>query len=191
MDGISGLSPQDFIMDKLSSALADSKTLEHLDISGTRISNWHKMLNGLAKNRSLKTLIMKNCKLNFQDLKYVTDAIRLNPNLRIVKVGNNSFSVTQIDELAKVLATNETLNELDIDNNDYNNNFLEALKTNKGLRQIRLKISIAQIGKLVEVLRENTTLKVVDILNARLDEDSIQKIKEIKHIHIYYHDDRV
>lgn len=63
LDGIGQLHPPDFVMDKLKVALGNSSTLEYLDLSNTIIYGLEKGLEGLGKNRSLRTLILTTCYL--------------------------------------------------------------------------------------------------------------------------------
>lgn len=89
-DGLGSLLIQDFVMDKLKIAIGNNTTLEHLDLTSTQIGNLHLALEGLGKNRSLRTLILNSTTLRPPGLLHLAAALKYNINLRKLCMNNNA-----------------------------------------------------------------------------------------------------
>ena len=83
------------------------------------------------------------------------------------------------------LGWNETLEMLDLDNNDIYGEDLSFLIINNTLRYLKIPLINESIPHLVDVLSQNQGLKTLELsILYELTEESIKMLETIKHINI-------
>lgn len=120
--------------------------------------------------------VLSECKVEYPQienagLKTIVNELKENKSCTSLDLnGNNIGGGKTVQKLAKVLATNETLKELSLNNNKLTTAdvgyLAEALKSNKTLEELRLdnnKITDTGLVALSKVLRNNSTLKILTL----------------------------
>jgi len=96
-------------MEQVRDSIGASKTLEYLDLSGCAVSNINIALEGLLKNKSLKTLLLTSCKLQPLSLPHLSAALFQNPNLKVLKLKDNKLLSGHLDVFCEALSQNAYL----------------------------------------------------------------------------------
>ena len=148
-------------MESLARALAANSTLEELDISRNNIGDegiGH-IGTALLTNTTLKILNISNCNLppclytGSNHMIHICTALQTNTSLTTLNFAHCGISTLVAESLARTLAVNSTLEELDISNN-YN-------------------IGEKGIGHIGTALLTNTTLKILNISRCTLAGSSL------------------
>eukprot|EP00347_Sterkiella_histriomuscorum_P015230 403357815 len=191
LDGVYGII-QDFEWRKMSEVIGQSITMTHLEFQDCKIQNLGLVLENVGANKFLQSLIMQQCKADKKCLSHISQLVKKNENLKILKISGNNFDFcTQQLELSSALEINQTLEELEIENINLFDDFWRFLIPNKTLKHLRLTIQPHQLNNLLEVVKQNHGLETLDIMKVRLPLSELEKIENVKNVKIYYYDDKM
>ncbi|CDW86158.1 protein nlrc3 [Stylonychia lemnae] len=184
---------QDFAWVKLGNQIGQSQTLTHLEISNFASNNLHFLTAGIVQNKSLWTLIIEQCKLQTIALAPITNLVSQNKNLRTLKLGHNNFTNTlELLQLSKALALNQSILELDLNSNQHiPMEFYNFLQVNQSLRYLRMAMQSNHLQILLSILKDNHGLQSIDLMQTRFSYQQIEEIEKLKHVKIYYYDDKM
>ncbi|XP_060081615.1 leucine-rich repeat-containing protein 74B-like [Ylistrum balloti] len=170
-------------------ALADNRSVQHLDISDNNLtSTGAKVLGDFIrtnKNTTLENLIMSENCFKDEDGLYFAEAIQENKSLKEIVLSHNLFGDVSGPAFGKALAVNSTLETFDISWNQIRQKsaalFVKRLKANVGLT--RLNVGFNGLGsegatEMVSLLKTNKSLLELDLSHNRLkDLDTVPLAK--------------
>lgn len=167
--------------------------LSHMILTGFG----EKLALALKSTKSLKTLKIRNTRMNLDDHQFLFLAISENETLESFDIGENPSGVDKsVESLSLAVEKVKKLKELNLDKfgigKKTQDNFFEALKKNKSIEKLFLNDNKISIKPLLEALALCDRIKEVNISNKEFeyspsDKEEIEKFMvENSHIVVIY-----
>ncbi|RCH90169.1 hypothetical protein CU097_010450 [Rhizopus azygosporus] len=162
-------------------------SLEHLELDGNEIGTGIQYIaQALKRNQNLRTLSLRQCKLDAKGCNLIGEALKYNQHLEKLDLGNNPSICTQsLDGIASIkqaLLVNRSLKDLCLSDTGLTTEAViaiaESLAENKSLSRLDLSknplIDIAGMMAIAVSIRLNHNITFIDINISTNDEEMIQ-----------------
>ena len=147
----------DMCMSTLSEILKTKKALKTLSLTSSPVTGGFKqIINALSTNNSLEKLLLWHIALTDEDTIHLSDTLSVNKMLKVLVLVNCNIDDDGIQRICSGLAKNETLIELDINNNP--------------------KITSASTNTIIKLIETTTSLTELHLHNTSLKDDDIKTI---------------
>ncbi|KAF7730171.1 Leucine-rich repeat-containing protein 34 [Apophysomyces ossiformis] len=148
------------------------------------VEKWIKQLN--ENDPKLKTLhILSFRRVSPADLKAIFVAVAHNTTLKELYCSGHALDLAAAEQLSEALTLNDTLESLNIGNNELGKNddivaiLCEGLAVNEGLLTLDWEnkgLNNSSVQALAKCLKKNTVLKNLNLSRNELDDDAIQTL---------------
>lgn len=181
-------------------SLINHPNIEYIDVSYMVLTGLgNSLANLLKKTKTLKILKIKNIRMNYNDYVALMPTIGNNNTLKELYMNdNNPMRDEAVDIVAKMIATNKSLEILNIDsfglNLENSKVFFVYLKKNNTINDISLN-NHPEITtkKYLDMMKNCNTIKKLSIINrnnkykkSKEEIDQIENYKQANNVEIYY-----
>lgn len=141
----------------LSEILRTKKALKTLSLTSSPVTGGiEQIIDALSTNNSLEKLLLWHIALTDEDTTHLSDMLGVNKMLKVLVLVNCNIDDNGIQRICAGLAKNETLIELDINNNS--------------------KITSASANTIIKLIETTTSLTELHLHNTSLKDDDIKTI---------------
>jgi len=159
----------------ISEAVMLHPCLNHLSLSYMILTgSGEKIAQMLNTNKTLKTLKIRNTRMNFDDHIFIFGALELNDSLESLDFGENPSGVDKsVVNLSLFIEKNRSIKDINLDKYGISKKmqvvFLDSLKKNNYIEKIYLNDTKLGLKDVIEVLKEKNNIKEIYIVNNNKD----------------------